>query len=99
MDAPAEAQDVPRFDVEKHCKQLAGLGGSYSATMDETCFDMEQKAYNAVKSQWLGIPKHTPKHCAQMAGLGGSGSYSMLQTCLDMETTAASNSKGRKFKY
>lgn len=31
---PAVAQELPRFNVEGHCKQVASFGGSYSASLD-----------------------------------------------------------------
>lgn len=97
--APAAAQDVPRFDVEKHCKQVASFGGSYSASMDKSCFDMEQAAYDKVKAGWSDETASARRHCTEVASFGGAGSYSMLDSCLKMESRAASDRKGRKFKY
>lgn len=47
----ASAQQVPRFDVEAHCEELAGFGGDHSNTMYNTCIDVEQSAYNGLKRQ------------------------------------------------
>lgn len=96
---PAMAQEVPRFDVEKHCKEVASFGGSYSASMDKSCFDMEQAAYDKLKAGWSGETTSARRHCTEVASFGGAGSYSMLQSCLTMESKAASDRKGRKFKY
>jgi hypothetical protein len=99
MGAPADAQDVPRFDVEKHCKEVASFGGSYSASMDKSCFDMEQAAYDKVKAGWPDETASARRHCTEIASFGGAGSYSMLESCLTMESKAASDRKRRKFKY
>jgi hypothetical protein len=99
MASSALAHELPRFNVETHCKQVAGFGGSYSATIDKSCFDMEQDAYDKLKQIWPSVAAKTQKHCATVAGFGGSDSYSILQSCVQMETSAASGNEGRKFKY
>lgn len=96
---PAEAQDVPRFNVESHCKQVASFGGSYSASLDKSCFDMEQSAYDKLKANWTDHTSSARRHCIEVSSFGGPGSYSLLESCLQMETKAASDRKGRKFKY
>lgn len=99
LSSPAFADSVPHYDVNTYCKEVAGFGGSYSATLDKSCFSMEQSAYNAVKAKWNAIPEDTRKHCDQVASFGGKGSYSLLQSCIGMETEANSENSGRSFKY
>ncbi|MBY6206904.1 MULTISPECIES: hypothetical protein [Halomonas] len=90
MAAPALAE-IPRFDVETHCEQVAGFGGDFSNTMYNSCIDMEQGAYNGLKGRWATLPPTIQSHCEEVASFGGPGSYTMLQSCVDMEVSAGSN--------
>lgn len=94
---PATAADLPRFDVEAHCKQVASFGGAASSTLMNGCMDIEQKAYNALKDAWDEIPEQTRQHCQQVATFGGGGSYQLLEGCVDLEMKASS--QPRKFQY
>jgi hypothetical protein len=94
--APPAAAVLPHYDVQAHCKKIAGFGGSYSEDMFNTCTDQEQQAYDALKPVWGGLPDTMRKHCDQIARFG-SASYDMLKTCIDQEQDAKKNTKG--FKY
>ncbi|WP_148254850.1 hypothetical protein [Aidingimonas lacisalsi] len=85
------AQDVPKYDVESHCQEVADIGGGSSNTMYNSCIDMEQSAYDGLKGVWESVPASTREHCDQVASVGGAGSYSLLESCVDMETSAAEN--------
>lgn len=87
----AMAADMPRFDVEGHCGQVAAVGGSPSNTLYNSCIDMEQTAYNGLKGQWASLPASIQNHCLDVASVGGPGSYSLLESCVDMEVSAGSN--------
>lgn len=89
--ATAQADQIPRFDVETHCEQVAGFGGDYSSTMYNSCIDQEQGAYNNLKGQWGSLSSRIQDHCEQVAGFGGPGSYTMLESCVQMESSAANN--------
>lgn len=95
----ALALELPRYDVETHCKEVAGFGGTYSASIDQSCFTMEQGAYNAIKAMWGSVSANIRKHCDEVASFGGGGSYSILQSCIEMEAEADSANTGRSFKY
>src|SRR5437660_8260042 len=82
------AQEMPRFDVDAHCRQVAGFGGSFSQTVFGSCLDMEQSAYDGMKAGWLTLPAAARQHCVQVASFGGPGSYSILQSCIQMEVQA-----------
>lgn len=96
---PASAAEMPRFDVVAHCKQVSAFGGSYSESLNESCMDMEQSAYNQIKAAWANLSTSMQNHCKQVASFAGAGSYSLLQGCIDMELNAAKNNKYRQFKY
>lgn len=97
--ASREAQaQMPSYDVEKHCEKIASFGGSRSEMLYESCFDMEQSAYDATKPIWSSLPQAMKSHCNRVAAFGGSGSYSLLQSCIDMERSSASNNARREFR-
>ena len=94
---PATATELPRFDVEAHCQQVASMGGTASSTLLNGCMDMEQKSYNSLKQSWEQIPDQARRHCEQVAAFGGGGSYNLLEGCIDMEMKAGA--QPRKFQY
>jgi hypothetical protein len=94
----AFAQDVPRFEVSSHCRKVASFAGSYSESLFGGCMDMEQSAYDGLKTRWARIPAATRAHCLQVASFAG-GSYALLQGCVDMEDSAARTNAGRQFRY
>ncbi|PAU76547.1 hypothetical protein [Halomonas salipaludis] len=91
LPAMAHAQDIPRYDVEDHCEQVAGFGGSFSNSTYNGCIQMEQSAYNGLRDQWQQLPASIRQHCNDVASFGGAGSYSTLQGCVQMEVSAGEN--------
>ncbi|MBB3185739.1 hypothetical protein FHR95_003332 [Halomonas fontilapidosi] len=87
----ASAQQIPRFDVETHCEQVASFGGDFSNTLYNSCVDMEQSAYNGLKGPWASLPANVRNHCHDVASFGGPGSYTLLESCVQMEVSAGSN--------
>ncbi|MCK2183638.1 hypothetical protein [Halomonas getboli] len=87
----AFAADIPRFDVEAHCGQVASISGDSSNMLYNSCIDMEQSAYNGLKGQWSGLPSNIQSHCQDVASVGGPGSYSLLESCVQMEVSAGNN--------
>jgi hypothetical protein len=89
--------EVPRFDAEGHCREVAGFGGSYSAEIFNFCVGQEQSAYNALKRDWSKYPAAAQNHCTQIASFAGPGSYEILKFCADQELEASANTK--TFQY
>jgi hypothetical protein len=85
------AADMPRYDAEAHCEEVAAFGGERSAMLYNSCVDMEQSAYNGLKEVWQTLPAATQSHCNDVASFGSPGSYTLLESCVDMETNAANN--------
>lgn len=92
---PAQAQTIPRYNVEGYCQQVADVSGG-SATIFNGCMDMEQQAYNTLKIMWAQLPGNSRNYCDEVARVSG-GSYSILQGCIEMETDAAR--APRSFEY
>jgi|SRR5690625_2784731 len=91
----AYAAELPRYDVEGHCNEVASVSGG-SSMIKNSCMDMEQSAYNALKVKWSSTSEKIKAHCNDVARVTG-GSYTILQSCIEMEESAESSP--RKFKY
>ena len=91
----AQAQTMPRYNVENYCQQVAEVSGG-SAMIFNGCMEMEQEAYNGLKSAWAQLPGKSRNYCDEVARVSG-GSYSILQGCMEMETDAAKTP--RSFNY
>lgn len=91
----AHANQMPRYNPEAYCQQVANFSGG-SSMIFNGCIDMEQKSYNNLKRIWVSIPSRTQNYCDEVASTTG-GSYSILEGCIDMEIEAASSKKGFQF--
>lgn len=96
--SPAMAQEIPKFDINAHCKKIASLGDSYSATLDKACLDMEQSDFDKLKSTWPTASSRLRASCTVDAEFGGLGSYTMLGTCIEMGASADTASKKRTLR-
>lgn len=85
----ASADDVPRYDVESYCQDVSDMAGG-SNSIFNSCIDMEQDAYNELKSRWSGLSARTRSYCDEIGQTAGE-SYSIMNSCVDMETEAADN--------
>lgn len=94
---PASAQQVPRFDVEASCRNMAEMAGN-SEFMYGACFDQEQGAYNSLKPMWARLPGTMRSNCKDMAQMAG-GTYFMLKACVDQELDAMRANQGRDFQF
>ena len=88
MPMAAQAGSPPQYDAEAYCKEVAGMGGNYSAFMDNACLAQEQSAYDALKANWANFPAKARSYCDEVARFGGKGSYFMLQACIQQEMQA-----------
>ncbi len=91
----AIAQDMPRFDVEAHCEEVAEFAGG-SHQIFNSCIQMEQNAYNGLKGRWANVSGRIRGHCQEVAEFSG-GSYQILQSCVQMEEDAAGNRQSFSF--
>lgn len=99
MSTPTLANDLPRFNVDQQCDEIANFGGSYSEMTKQGCMQMEQQAYNQLKPTWGSLPDAMQTQCLEIASFGGPGSYSTLQGCIQMEQNAAATNRNTEFKY
>ena len=95
--ASAVAQEIPRFDVEKHCEEVASVSGSSSSMIYNGCIDMEQSSYNSIKKIWGDLDNKIKEHCHEVASFSEPGSYSIYKGCIDMEKSAKENKSEFKF--
>lgn len=94
----AAAQEMPRFDVEKACDEMARISGPRSEFLYNGCFNQEQTAYNALKPVWGGLPAAVRATCEEMTRLAGQ-TYFLLKGCVDQEMSAREANKDREFKF
>jgi hypothetical protein len=79
----AAADDVPKFDFRQSChadiQAYPGGGG------DAGCVEDEQKAREAVVSQWSQFAPGSRARCIRMVtSIAGAESYVELLTCLQL---------------
>lgn len=87
----ALANELPWFDVEKHCDAVSQFTGG-SMSMYNGCIDSEQKAYNNLRIRWSQVPAKIRRYCTEVAEFSGR-SYLMLDGCVTIEQDAASEKK------
>lgn len=91
----AIAENMPRYNPERYCQQVANVSGG-SSMIFNGCIDMEQQSYDSLKRVWVSTPSRVKNYCDEVASVTG-GSYSILEGCVDMEIDAANSDK--KFKF
>jgi hypothetical protein len=90
--------EMPNYEVDAECRQVAGFGGTFSESTMQGCLRMEQSAYDALRTRWDTLPPDIRAECDQVARFGGVGSFSTLQGCVNMELDAARANRDSKFQ-
>ena len=92
---PADAQELPRFDVQATCRAAPALtpqdGNPY-----EGCMRDELAAEGRLRAKWSGASANARRECAQETQIGGSPSYVDVLTCLEMYGTDPSSDAPRR---
>ena len=83
----AYAADVPKLDVSKTCRPIAGDVSLQINT--DRCFKSEQAARDQLTREWASFPAANRGLCTQTATMGGMASYVALLTCLEMKRDVA----------
>lgn len=84
--AAAEADRVPAFNVEPHCRAVAATavpGGDPSA-----CLQLEQGAREQLVKEWDQFTRADKDHCVPLSTLAGEPTYTGLLTCLEVDRDA-----------
>jgi hypothetical protein len=79
-DAPAMAQDIPSFDLQKTCRVVAN-GAQGTA---QGCMASEQDARGQLERRWTSFKPDSRSRCAQETQIGGSPSYVEVLTCVEL---------------
>ena len=79
----AEAQQLPRLDIEATCKAAPRLLAG-DADPFEGCMRDERDAERQLQGLWSGAAAAHRETCAAEAQIGGSPSYVDMLTCLQM---------------
>jgi hypothetical protein len=96
MVTSASAQDIPEFNVERHCKSVSAMTGG-GAMMLKACYEQEQSTYDAVKAEWPSLDPKSRRHCIGQARILAPPSYMMLHACVQQEMSAK-DASGTGFK-
>jgi hypothetical protein len=80
---PAAADQVPRFEVEKHCRAVAAMTGRLGDPSD--CLNDERSAREQLVRQWARFHPAGRARCLEQATLAGEPTYSALLTCIELE--------------
>jgi len=92
----AEAQQLPRLDIEATCKAAPRLLAS-DANPFEGCMQDERDAERELQGMWSGAAPAHRETCAGEAQVGGSPSYVDMLTCLQMaQGTAPAEQASRR---
>ncbi len=89
------AQDVPRYDPESYCQEVAETVGG-SAMIFNGCIQQEQMHYDGMKAAWSTIPAATINYCDDVARVIG-GSYAILAGCIQQELAAQNSTPQFQF--
>jgi len=85
----ANADSVPRLNVEQVCEGIAKQGGvtfrdPAIAKEKKNCIESEQAIYDELVKQWPNFSAADKTHCVNESVMGGQSSYTELLTCLEM---------------
>ena len=85
----ANADDVPKLNVEQVCEGIAKQGGvtfhdPAIAQEKKNCLDSEQAIRDELVKQWPSFSPADKTHCVNELVMGGESSYTELLTCLEM---------------
>lgn len=83
--APVPASTVPA-EIDAHCRQVAGFGGTHSYALERSCRQQEAAAKRSVDA--TPAPPEVTAHCRQVAGFGGTFSWGLMQSCITQEMAA-----------
>ena len=78
---PSAAMDLPRYDSDAYCLELAQYGGGAADLVDH-CIALEGQALALVIQRWPTLSMATQQDCIQITLMGGE-SYDLLKTCID----------------
>jgi len=91
---PAEAQELPRFDVEATCRAAPALTPQDRSPY-EGCMRDEMAAEGQLRAVWSGAAADARRECVQETQIGGPPSYVDVLTCLEMYQANASSDAPR----
>jgi tetratricopeptide (TPR) repeat protein len=86
---PFERQ-IPSYNVNQYCDELANLGGTYSYSLRNGCIDNEQGSYDKLVIIWPSLPFNVVDDCLSTNGFV-SGGYSLLEGCITYQLGERAN--------
>ena len=86
MAGAALAADIPAYDINKTCGEVAAAGGG-SKVIELQC--RKDEAASQKRLQKASVPADTMRTCDQISRTMGAGSYTILEQCIRDELDAA----------
>lgn len=83
----AQAQDLPRYDPEAYCDNIAD-----STSLYNHCVKREQESYNALRANWSSYSAHARGYCSDLVD-----NYRLLEHCIKREAEAESEKNSFSF--
>lgn len=80
------AADLPQFDTDAYCDNIAEIGGG-SNVLRKQCMK-DEKASEKRLAKINDVPDKTWKYCAKIAKVA-NGSYVLMEQCISDEMDAA----------
>ena len=93
------AGDLPGYDPQAHCRDVALAGGGFSETIYAECLEQEQSNLDELQSSWSALPSSIQERCREAASSGGVSSYAVLRSCVEQENTAAADGQAEQVGF
>ncbi len=77
----ATAADMPVYDMDAYCQELASHGGGTPELIAD-CMALEQTAQQDLALRWPALSASTQDSCIEIGMMGGA-SYDLLKACVD----------------
>ena len=86
MAGPVLAAEIPAYDINATCREIAAAGGG-SKVIELQC--RKDEAASQKRLQKASVPADTMQTCDQISQTLGAGSYMILEQCIKDELDAA----------
>lgn len=81
----ARGAELPRYDIDLHCKAATALFGSNQDFFVKSCVELEEKTRNQISSKLDRFSSETLTRCDALARATAGGSYQAFAGCLALD--------------
>jgi len=87
----AAAADLPSYDVEGYCRQIATATATLSGPVVNACIERERQAFSRLQGEWTELPEAMRQYCLSLLPRIAL-SYVLLDTCIKKASNSAADS-------